>query len=389
MAENAYVIIGGGLAAGKAVETLRGEGYDGALIVVTDDDTLPYERPPLSKGILLGNDEPSVAILHDDQWYSDHNVEVRMSTRATGLDPAAHEVRLDDGNSLAYSKLLLATGARAKQLKLPGALYLRTLDQCLTLLERLTEGGNVVIVGAGWIGLEVAAAARHHGCEVVVVEAASGSLAVPLGPEMGRVFTDLHREHGVEFRFGRTVRTSSKDEVVLDDGTELPVDTLVVGIGVTPNTELAAAAGIECDDGILADPTLRTSDPDVFVAGDAARWQHALLNTRVRVEHWANAQDSGEAVARSMLGQDVTYDVLPFFFSDQYDLGMEFSGYLGPDGYDNVVVRGDLDRREFIAYWLRHDRVIAGMNVNVWDVQDDIQSMIRNGASAADIPQLY
>lgn len=389
MAENTFVIVGGGVAAGKAVETLRTEGHDSELVVVTDEDKLPYERPPLSKGVLLGAEEPSTAILHDHEWYAEHNVDVRTSTRATSVDTAKHKVQLDDGSQLTYSKVLLATGAKAKRLDLPGALYLRTLDECLTLRDRLRQGGRVVVVGAGWIGLEVTAAARHHGCEVVVVEAADGSLAEPLGPEMGQVFTDLHREHGVEFRFGHTVRSASDNAVVLDDGTELPADTLVVGVGVAPDTELAAAAGLECDDGVLVDAALRTSDPDVFVAGDAARWQHPSLNTRVRVEHWANANDGGEVVARSMLGQDVAYDVLPFFYSDQYDLGMEFSGYLGPDGYDDVVVHGDLDQRQFIAYWLRDDRVVAGMNVNVWDVQDDIQAVIKNGMRSADIPRLY
>jgi 3-phenylpropionate/trans-cinnamate dioxygenase ferredoxin reductase subunit len=249
----------------------------------------------------------------------------------------------------------------------------------------------VVIVGAGWIGLETAAAARHYGCDVVVVEPEAVPLAQALGPEMGEVFADLHRERGVDFRLGRSVAAITSDSgraagVRLDDDSELLADLVVVGVGAIANTELADAAGLAVDDGVLADSALRTSDADVFVAGDIAQWEHPLLGTRVRVEHWANARSSGQAAARSMLGQEVSYDVLPYFFTDQYDLGMEFAGYLGPDGYDEVVTRGDVADRRFVAYWVRNDRVIAGMNVNIWGVQKDIKALIRAGGQPAQIP---
>ncbi|HEU0042816.1 MAG TPA: FAD/NAD(P)-binding oxidoreductase [Jiangellaceae bacterium] len=386
-----YVLVGGGLAAGKAAETLRAEGFDGRVVIVAGEDALPYERPPLSKGILLGADDPSVAFVHDQQWYDDNAVEVRTSTRAEALDPVAHTLRLSDGTELGYHKLLLATGTSVRRLRVPGAeldgvAYLRTLPESLALLDAVKRGVRVVVVGAGWIGLEVTAAARHHGCEVTVVEPQAVPLAAVLGAEMGQVFADLHRAHDVQFHFGRQVAElrgadGTVTTVVMDDGTELRADLVVVGIGVIPNIELAEGAGLPVDNGVLVDAALRTSDPDVFAVGDVARWEHPLLGRRVRVEHWANALDGGPVAARSMLGQDVSYDVLPFFYSDQYDLGLEYSGNVGPEGYDEVVVRGDLDAREFCAFWLRDGKVLAGMNVNVWDVQDDIQALVRSGAT--------
>lgn len=389
-----FVIVGGGLAAGKAAETLRSEGFDGSVVVLTEEDVPPYERPPLSKGVLLETDDADVVFAHDAAWYAENDVELRMSTRVEALDRSAKVVTCADGSTQAYDAVLLATGSRVRRLGVSGAeaaadrgtvAYLRTRAESLALLDALRRGGEVVVVGAGWIGLEVAAAARHHGCTVTIVEPASTPLAGPLGPELGAVFTDLHREHGVDLRFGRQVSElrgdGSGSEVVLDDGTRLDAGLVVVGIGVEPRVELARDAGLAVDGGVLADASLRTDDPAVFVAGDIAAWEHPTLGTRVRVEHWANAQAGGEAAARSMLGHDVSYDALPFFFSDQYDLGLEYAGHVGEQGYDEVLVRGDVEGREFCAFWLRGGRVLAGMNVNVWDVQDDIQALIRSGAS--------
>ena len=392
-----FVIVGGGAAAGMATQTLRDEGFDGRVVVITDEAVPPYERPPLSKGVLLGNDDPSVPIMHDQDWYTEHDVELRLSTRVHSVDLEGRgvdgrAVELDGGEVVPFDRLLLATGSSVRRLRVPGAdlegvAYLRTLPQSLALLEAFRAGARVAVVGAGWIGLEVASAARQHGCDVVVVEPESVPLAGPLGPEMGQVFADLHREHGVEFRFGRQAARlrggadGRVGAVVTDDDAEIEADLVVVGIGVVPNLELAEQAGLEVDRGVLADAALRTSDPDVFVAGDIAQWQHPVLGTRIRVEHWSNAMDGGVAAARSMMGREVSYDVLPFFFTDQYDLGMEYSGHIGPDGYDHVVVRGDLDTREFLAFWLRDGRVLAGMNVNVWDVQDDIRGVILSGGA--------
>jgi NADPH-dependent 2,4-dienoyl-CoA reductase/sulfur reductase-like enzyme len=382
-----YVIVGGGLAAAKAAETLRAEGLDAPVVVVAAEAETPYERPPLSKNYLLGAAGRDSARVHDEQWYAGNDVELRTGVRATRLDPAAHRLELDTGEVLGYGKLLLATGASARRLPVPGAdlegvRYLRTLPDADRLLADLTGGGRrVVIVGAGWIGLEVAAAARHHGNAVTVVEPQPTPLHVVLGQRMGEVFARLHRERGVDLFTDTTVRelrgsAGRVTSVVTDRHAGLPADVVVVGIGVVPEVGLAAAAGLEVENGVVADHALRTSAPDVFVAGDVASAFHPLYGRHVRVEHWANALHQGPAAARSMLGQEVSHDRVPYFFTDQYDLGMEYSGLAGPG--DTLVCRGDVEGREFIAFWTSGRRVTAGMNVNVWDVTDPIQQLIRS-----------
>ncbi|HEX2770988.1 MAG TPA: FAD-dependent oxidoreductase [Micromonosporaceae bacterium] len=395
MAEPTFVIIGASLAGAKAAETLRAEGFAGRVVLVGEEIERPYERPPLSKGYLLGSDLRDKAFVHDEHWYAENGIELLLGRRATALDPRTHTVALDGVEPLRYDKLLLATGSRVRTLDVSGAdlrdvRYLRTIDQADALLAALRTGGSVVVVGAGWIGLEVAAAARGHGCAVTVVETDRLPLRRVLGDEVAAVFRDLHVAHGVEFRFEVGVREFGDlrdrlTSVVLDDDTELAADVAVIGIGIRPATELAETAGLAVDDGIVTDEALRTSDPDIYACGDVAASWHPLLKTRVRVEHWANALNGGPAAARSMLGQPVTYDRLPYFFSDQYDLGMEYSGFVRPHGYRRVVFRGDpavADGQppEFLAFWLDADnRVLAGMNANVWDVSGPIQRLIRSG----------
>jgi 3-phenylpropionate/trans-cinnamate dioxygenase ferredoxin reductase component len=382
-----FVIVGGGLAGAKAAQTLRGEGYEGPLVLLAAEPENPYERPPLSKGYLLGTAEREKARVHDAGWYAAHDVDLRTGVRATGLDPAAHRVTLDTGEEVPYAKLLLATGSSARRLPVPGAdldgvRYLRTLADSDRLLADLSDGGrNVVIVGAGWIGLEVTAAARHHGNAVTVVEPQPTPLHAVLGAEMGQVFARLHRSHGVDLFTDVTVRElrgsgGRVGSVVTDVHAGLPADVVVVGVGAIPNTELAASAGLEVDNGVVTDHALRTSAPDIFAAGDVASAFHPLYGRHVRVEHWANALNQGPAAARSMLGQEVSYERVPYFFTDQYDLGMEYSGLAGPG--DTVVCRGNPDDGEFIAFWTADGRVTAGMNVNVWDVTEPIQQLIRS-----------
>jgi 3-phenylpropionate/trans-cinnamate dioxygenase ferredoxin reductase subunit len=382
-----FVIVGGGLAGAKAAETLRAEGYDGPVVLVAGEAEVPYERPPLSKGYLLGKADRESPRVHPADWYADHDVELRTGLRATHLDPGAHRLTLEDGDELGYAKLLLATGSSPRRLPVPGAdldgvRYLRTLADADTLLADLSGGGRrVVIVGAGWIGLEVAAAARHHGNQVTIVEPQPTPLHAVLGPEMGGVFARLHREHGVDLFTGTVVRElrgagGRVQSVVTDRHAGLAADVVVIGVGVTPDVELAAAAGLEVDNGVVTDHALRTSVPDVFAAGDVASSFHPLYGRYVRVEHWANALNGGPAAARSMLGQEVTYDRVPYFFTDQYDLGMEYSGLGGPG--DTVVTRGAPEDGAFIAFWVQDGRVTAGMNVNVWDVTDPIQELIRS-----------
>ena len=385
--QDAFVIVGAGLAGAQAAGTLREEGFDGPVVLVGAEPERPYERPPLSKQYLLGTAGRDSAFVHDTAWYAEHDVDLRTGVRATRLDPAAHRVALDTGEELAYARLLLATGASARRLPVPGAdlegvRYLRTLADADRLRADLAGGGRrVVVVGAGWIGLEVAAAARSHGNAVTVVEPQPTPLHAVLGARMGRVFARLHRDHGVELLTDTVVREirgsgGRVTAVVTDAHAGLPADLVVVGIGAVPHTALAASAGLDVDNGIVTDHALRTSAADVHAAGDVAASFHPLYGRHVRVEHWANALNQGPAAARSMLGQEVTYDRVPYFFTDQYELGMEYSGLAGPG--DTLVCRGDPDGGAFIAFWMADGRVTAGMTVDVWDVTAPIQQLIRS-----------
>jgi 3-phenylpropionate/trans-cinnamate dioxygenase ferredoxin reductase subunit len=381
-----FVIAGGGLAAAKAAETLRDEGFDGEIVLLGAEPERPYERPPLSKGYLLGNDERDSVFVHPADWYAKHDVDLRSGTTVTAIDRAAATVTASGPagtESLLYDKLLLATGASPRRLGFPGAdsgevLYLRTLADSDRLRSAFRPGTRVVVAGAGWIGLETAAAARSAECPVTVLDPQPGALQDQVGPELGAIFAGLHQAHGVEFRFGEQAAEFRPGIVITSAGAELPADVLVVGIGAAPNDALAAAAGLEVANGVLTDAALVTSDADIFAAGDVANSFNPLLGRRVRVEHWANALNGGPAAARSMLGQSVVYDPVPYFYSDQYELGMECSGLPSPGSYDQVIYRGDRGSLEFIAFWLSRGSVIAGMNVNVWDVTDDIQSLIRS-----------
>jgi NADPH-dependent 2,4-dienoyl-CoA reductase/sulfur reductase-like enzyme len=387
--EPTYLIVGASLCGAKAAETLRSEGFGGTVILLGSETERPYERPPLSKGYLLGKEDKSVIYVHEEGWYAEHEVDLRLGVTVTSVDPAARTITTAGGDSVGYDRLLLATGASPRKLNIPGAdregvLYLRTVGDSERLAAAFRGGGRVVTVGAGWIGLEVTAAAREAGCEVTVVEPEPTALYRALGPELGEMFADLHREHGVQFRFGESVSElrgpgGRVGEVITSSGAALPADIVVVGVGAVPNTGLAADAGLEVGNGVVTDAALHTSDPSIYAAGDVASSYHPLLVRRVRVEHWANALNSGPAVARSMLGQDVAYDPVPYFYSDQYDLGMEAAGLPEPGRYDEVLYRGDRPGREFIAFWLAGGAVVAGMNVNVWDVNDDIQALIRTG----------
>jgi 3-phenylpropionate/trans-cinnamate dioxygenase ferredoxin reductase subunit len=388
--DRTFVIVGASLAGAKAAETLREEGFTGRVVLVGEEPEPPYERPPLSKGYLLGSDERDTAFVHDRAWYDKQNIELRTGVRADSLDPAAHTVTLATGEHLGYDKLLLTTGSVVRTLPVPGAdlqgvHYLRRIEQSDALRGVLVEGARVVVVGGGWIGLEVAAAARTHGAAVTLAELDTLPLRRVLGDEVARVFADLHAEHGVDLRLGTGVREIVGTDgrvasVTLEDGSSVPADAVVIGVGITPAVELARAAGLAVDDGVLVDAALRTSDPDIHAAGDVANAENPLLGRRIRVEHWQNALDGGPAAARAMLGGDVVYDPVPYFFTDQYDLGMEYSGHVEPGGYERVVFRGDVASREFIAFWLADGRVLAGMNVNVWDVADDIGRIVRSGA---------
>ena len=388
-ASTTFVIVGASLAGAKAAEALRQQGFGGPLILIGEDTERPYERPPLSKGYLLGNAGRETIYVHPEPWYSEHDIDMRLGVAVTGIDAAGHQVTLADGSRVDYAKLLLATGSSPRRLSVPGAdldgvLYLRRVEDSDQIKSTLQAAARIVVIGAGWIGLETAAAARAAGVEVTVLESAELPLLRVLGREAAEVFAGLHRDHGVNLRLGVEIAeiTGSgghADGVRLADGSHIRADAVITGVGITPNSQLAEAAGVTTGNGIVVDAQLRSSDPDIYAAGDVANAFHPLLSKHIRVEHWANALNQPQTAARAMLGQDVAYDRVPYFYTDQYDLGMEYGGYVEPGGYDEVVFRGDVAQREFIAFWLAGGRVQAGMNVNVWDVNDAIQGLVRAG----------
>jgi 3-phenylpropionate/trans-cinnamate dioxygenase ferredoxin reductase component len=378
-----FVIVGGGFAGAKAAETLREEGFEGDVVLMGDEDVRPYERPPLSKDYLRGEaDAPP--FVHDEGFYAERDVELRLSTHATAIDRDAGEVELGDGSRLGYDKLLLATGAEPRRLDVPGGdldgvMYLRSLADSEAIGQRFGDGNKrMVAIGAGWIGAEIAASARQKGCDVTMLEMTAVPLERVLGPEVGAIYRDLHLSHGVEFlpetAAERFEGDGAVERVVTADGRSIDADFVVVGIGVVPRTDLAERAGLEVDNGVLANEHLRTSDPNIFVAGDIANAEHPFYGRRLRVEHWANALAQGPAAARSMLGQDIVFDEIPYFFSDQYDAGMEYRGFATE--WDEVVFRGDPAGGEFISFWVADGRVVAGMNFNVWDVNEQIRDLI-------------
>ncbi|MCV7038477.1 FAD-dependent oxidoreductase [Mycolicibacterium moriokaense] len=383
-----FAIVGGGLAGAKAAEALRNKDFDGHVVLFAAEEHLPYERPPLSKEYLLGKKQFDDFTAASSAWYRDHHVELQLGTEVTGIDPGAHTVSLPDDTTVSYDKLLLATGSSPRRPPIPGAdakdvHYLRTIDDAEALSSLLTEGFSLAIIGAGWIGLEVAAGARERGASVTVVETAEVPLMGALGREAGEVFAAMHRDHGVDLRLNTTVEeiTTSGGTATglkLGDGSTVAADAVLVAVGAAANIGLAEQAGLATGQGgVLVDASLRTSDPDIFAVGDIAAAEHPLFGTRIRTEHWANALKQPAVAAVGMLGGSQEYDELPYFFTDQYDLGMEYVGH-APE-YDKVVFRGDLAGREFTAFWLDDaNRVLAGMNVNVWEGLDDIKSLIRS-----------
>nr|WP_155073287.1 FAD-dependent oxidoreductase [Streptomyces taklimakanensis] len=385
------------MAGAKAAETLRAEGFTGRVILIGDERDHPYERPPLSKGYLFGTTGRADLLAHEPAWYTGAGIELHLGQPAVRLDRAARAVELGDGTRIHYDALLLATGAEPRRLDVPGTdlagvHHLRRLAHADRLRGTLAglgrDNGHLVVAGGGWIGLEVAAVARTYGAEVTVIEQHPTPLHSALGPELGAVLADLHGEHGVRFRFGtRITEIVGQDSQVLavrtEDGDEHPAHAVLAAVGAVPRVSLARAAGLELAEepvgGVVVDTSLRTGDPHVYAAGDVAALHHPLFDTRLRVEHWANALNGGPAAARAMLGREVVYDRVPYFFSDQYDTSMEYSGWAPPGSYDEVVVRGDLGKREFVAFWLSGGRVLAGLNMNVREVTGPVQELVRSG----------
>jgi 3-phenylpropionate/trans-cinnamate dioxygenase ferredoxin reductase component len=386
MAEHqTFIIVGASLAGAKAAQTLRDEGFDGRVVLIGEEPVRPYERPPLSKTYLRGEVDFDAAAVHPEAFYAEHDIELLTSTVVTSIDPGAGHVTLDGGARLAYDQLLLTTGATPRRIDIPGAQldgihYLRTLASCDALREAIGRASRLVVVGAGWIGSEVAASARQLGKEVALIEGAEVPLQRVLGTEVGAIFGRLHDDHGVELHMGLGVEAfrggTTAEEVLLADGATVPGDLFLVGVGVTPRTDLAVEAGLTVDNGVVVDEHLATSVPGVWAAGDVANAFHPLFTTSIRLEHWSAALNQGPVAARNMLGRRLPYDRVPYFFSDQYNLGMEYSGFAPT--WDRIVYRGDPQTNEMIVFWLDHDRVVAGMNVNVWDVSDQIAALVRS-----------
>jgi len=381
--DRTHVIVGASLTGARAAATLREEGFEGRVVLVGAETERPYERPPLSKDYLRGEAGRDRLYVHDEDFYGEQQIELRLGRSAETLDTARRELELEGGERLRYDRLLLATGAEPRRLSIPGSdlegvLYLRSVEDSDALRERFRKSRSVVVVGAGWIGSEVAASARQRGLEVTVIDPTAVPLERVLGTEVGAVYRDIHTDHGVRMLLGTGVDAIEGAQVVervrTGDGHEVDCDLVVVGVGVEPRTRLASQAGLALDDGIAVDERLQTSAPRVFAAGDVANAHHPFYGDRIRVEHWANALNQGPAAARNMLGKSAAYERLPYFFSDQYDVGMEYTGYARR--WDRVVFRGDPASREFIAFWLVRDQVVAGMNVNVWDVTDPIRRLI-------------
>jgi 3-phenylpropionate/trans-cinnamate dioxygenase ferredoxin reductase component len=390
-----FVIVGASLAGAKAAETLRTEGFDGEVVLIGEETLRPYERPPLSKDYLRGEKSfDETAAVHAADFYDANRIELRKGARVSEIDAGRAEVAISSGERVGYDVLLLTVGAEPRRLSVPGAEldgvhYLRTAGDSDVLRQAFSGSPQVVVIGAGWIGSEVAASARQLGADVALVELASVPLERVLGHEVGAVFRDLHADHGVDMHFGVGVDSleggKAVERVRLTDGTVLPAQVVVAGIGVTPRTALAEGAGLDLDNGVLVDEYLATSAERIFAAGDVANAYHPRYRTRIRLEHWSSALNQGPAAARNMLGEHKAYDRTPYFFSDQYDLGMEYRGW-APQ-FDRVVFRGDVAGREFIAFWVNQGRVMAAMNVNIWDAGDAIEAVLAGGG-AVDLGRL-
>lgn len=394
------LIIGGGLAGATAAQTLRAEGFTGSVALVCQENHYPYLRPPLSKGFLAGGEDEASLLPYTADDYTEHGIELLIGETVVAIDRAAATATLAQGGVLEYGQLLLATGASPRSLDvpgvhLPGVHHLRTLEDSRALREALGYPGpgqerrKVILVGSGWIGMEVAATARSLGADVTVLGRDAVPLATALGAELGTVFMERHKEAGVTFRTETTIteiveRNGRAAGVITGGGELLPADLVVVAVGVMPNTGLAEAAGLSIDNGVLTSASLRSEDPRILAAGDVANAFHPVTGGHLRSEHWANAINSGKVAARTIMGRAAQLDDIPYFYTDQFDLGMEYSGYSTLASNAKIILRGDPASRKFIAFWLTpvsstRGRVVAGMNVNIWDVQDDIKSLITSG----------
>jgi 3-phenylpropionate/trans-cinnamate dioxygenase ferredoxin reductase component len=371
-APETIVIIGAGQAGGWAAHTLRAEGFKGRVVLIGDEKHPPHERPPLSKAVLAGEAGHESTRLHKSDAFEALALDWRPGVAVTRIDRASKRLDLLGGETLAYDKLILCAGGRARTLAMPGAdaanVYtLRTIDDALALAPMLRSGRSVVVIGGGWIGLEVAATARKLGADVAVVEAQSRLCERTVPREISEHLLALHRTHGTRVLLGAGIESLSttaegRSVVALADGNELVCDAIVVGIGLVPNDELARSAGLECDGGVIVDSQCRTSDPDILAAGDVAVTPNPWAGRRLRLESWQNAQEQGMAAARSALGMDVDYQPLPWFWSDQYGMNLQIYGVPTPS--HRVVARGAVGSETFVLFYLDGNVVKAAIGPN-------------------------
>jgi len=384
LAEESIVVLGAGLAGATTVTELRDQGFAGPITLIGDETELPYERPPLSKGFLQGNEEPAGFTVHDAAWYQDHNITLKLGVAAISVEAARRQVLLADGSFVDYDRLVLATGSRANLggdaplagYDLPGVHTLRKLSDAKSLRAHITDGARVSVVGSGWIGMEVAASARQLGARVTVYSSSKVPLASVFGERFGHHLLELHQRHGVDVR---TAKVQGIEQVdghlqVLSDAGSSRADVVLLAIGAVPNVQLAETAGLDVDRAVLVDAALRSSDPRILAIGDIAQAAHSVLGRRVRVEHWDNAIRQGKLAAATLLGQEKSYDWLPYFFTDQFDLGMEYVGYSDPG--DETVVRGDVESGQFLVFWQNGQKITAAANVNIWDVNDGLRELV-------------
>lgn len=389
MTARTIVIVGASLAGATAAATLREEGFEGRVVLVGEESQPPYERPPLSKEYLWGEQPFEKALVHPVGFYEAQEIETRLGVRATRVDPSDRVVELEEGERIPYHKVLVTTGSRNRRLPIPGTdlegvLDLRTVADADGIRAEVAPGRRAVLVGMGFIGAEVAASLRQMGLEVAVVQRGAVPLSRALGSEVGRVLAEIHRDHGVEMHFGEGVSILEGSQRVqavrTTGGLTLPCDFVVAGVGVEPVTEVVAEAGVEIEDGIVVDELCRTSVEGIYAAGDVTSYHHPLFGRRIRVEHWDHAMKHGAAAARSMLGKGTPYAEVPWFWSDQYDHNLQYAGF--HTGEEELVVRGSLEDRSFVVFFLRQGTVVAAVALDRGRDLRRAMELIRAGTRA-------
>jgi 3-phenylpropionate/trans-cinnamate dioxygenase ferredoxin reductase subunit len=363
------VIAGGGQAGFQTAFSLRAEGYEGPITLLSDEPHLPYQRPPLSKGFVLGKQNHSHILLRPENYYREHNIHLLSGERAAAIERPEHRVRLASGSGIPYQALVLATGATNRRLPVPGAelggvCYLRTLHDAIEIKQRIEQARSVVIIGGGFIGLEIAAASSSMGKQVVVLEALPRLMARAVAPVVSEFFRRSHESRGVKILTNAKVEAIRSNEVVLEDGSSLRVDLIVVGVGIVPNAELAEQAGLTISNGICVDKFLQTGDPSIYAIGDCAEYPNSFAGagSRVRLESVQNAVDQAVCVAKALAGRPARYHTVPWFWSDQFDIRLQMAGL--PSGHNHVVIRGQTEGGKFSVFYFREGQLCAVDSVN-------------------------